>query len=262
MSTLFFLYKLAGALAVPPGIFVLACLLMALCCLRQPRRWGLLLACLATGIAIYSASCDWSARFITGPLEDMYESHPLPTDDGVIVLLGGGVRYDRDLKPYQLGNYTSVRVLKALQLHRDTGWPIVCCGGNPRLDPDPEASEANLMAQTLMDMGATQVYREGRSRTTWENLVNALPILRRLNRRNVVIVTSSFHMPRAIMTARAVLKGFDVYPHQAGRLTDRSPMDPISFLPLSMSETCLGLREWVGMGAYRVMSLLRRSDAR
>lgn len=259
MTPIFFPYKTIGSLAVPPGLFVLLCLLMALSAMRSPRRPRLAVALAATGILIYSTSCEWSARLITGSLEDMYQSHPLPTaeEKAVIVILGGGVRYHQDLSPFELGPYTASRVLAAYRLSQGTGWPILCCGGNPRSDPDPSRSEAHIMARTLREMGISEVYEEGRSRTTWENLRNASNMLRRMETDRVVLVTNAFHMPRAMLTARQSLKGFQVYPYQSGRLTDKSPLNLMCFLPnsTSMAESALGLREWVGLGAYRVFGL-------
>ncbi|MCX7829049.1 MAG: YdcF family protein [Thermanaerothrix sp.] len=263
MSKIFFAYKLLGSLVVPPGLFILLCFAMAAAALRPPRRLGLALTAAVTGMLIYSASCDWSSRIITGSLENMYlpQGTKLPEGDAVIVVLGGGVRYEQDLTPFEMGTYTAARVLAAQRLAAKTGWPVLCCGGNPRSDPDPSLSEARLMADTLRDMGIERVYEEGRSRTTMENLSNAYPMLKSLGVRNVVLVTSAFHMPRSLYAARKALKGFQVYPYPAGRLTDRSPLDPMSLLPnqTAMATSALGLREWVGIGHYKVLSLFSRS---
>lgn len=262
MSKIFFIYKLVGSFVVPPGLFVLLFLLISLQALRTPRRIKLAAVAAVTGLLIYSSSCDWSSRLITGPLEDMYQQgEELPEGDTMIVVLGGGVRYDRDLTPFEMGTYTATRVLAAYRLATKTGWPILCCGGNPRSNPDPSFSEARLMADTLRDMGVDRVFEEGRSRTTKENLSNAYPMLKRLGIRNVVLVTNAFHMPRSMYAAKRTLTGIRVYPYPAGRLTDRSPPDPMSFLPnqTAMAISALGLKEWVGLGYYKVLSLLTRS---
>jgi uncharacterized SAM-binding protein YcdF (DUF218 family) len=109
------------------------------------------------------------------------------------------------------------------------------------------------MAEAIrrFDPGAP-IRLEDRSRTTWENLRNLAPLLAASGIREVVLVTSAFHMPRALETARRALPGLRVRPWPVGPMVDASPLGPADFLPFSMNVSTLGLRERVGSLAYRL----------
>ena len=260
MSFPFFLYKLAGALAVPPGLLCLLLFLAAGAALCPPRRprLGAFLGVLALGV--YVLSCPFGERLVTAPLENRF-APSRPRDDGptAVVVLGGGVRYDETGEPFLPGAYTLERLVAAEEATRDRDWPVFCCGG--RVQGGSGGTEGDLMARFLRHRDPRrEVVAETGSRTTWENLIQVGEILRRRGIRRVVLVTNAFHMPRSLATAQRLLKGFEVYPWPAGRLTDRSPLGAADFLPLSLNGSVLGLREWVGLGAYEVLGRLRGSD--
>lgn len=57
------------------------------------------------------------------------------------------------------------------------------------------------------------VVLESHSRTTYGNVVQSLPLLKRLNCHKVVVVTSQIHMPRSISLFRKYSKDFEFEPH-------------------------------------------------
>ncbi len=93
------------------------------------------------------------------------------------------------------------RALHAAAIYR-TGKvdAIVGCGG---VGLNPPA-EGEVIVSLCRDAGvpAQALHVEDRSTTTRENLTNALPILRALNPRDLVIVTDAYHAPRARLIAR------------------------------------------------------------
>ena len=93
------------------------------------------------------------------------------------------------------------RVDAALELWRKGNADrFILCGGLGRWPP----SEAEVMAGLLRGAGvpADRILLEARSASTWENLLNALPLVQDLNTRRVWIVTDDYHMPRALLIAR------------------------------------------------------------
>ena len=74
---------------------------------------------------------------------------------------------------------------------------LLCTGGLGRHPP----SEGAAIAEIARAMGVpeTCIGIEDRSRTTWENLRFALPLLAGPE---VILVTDRWHMPRALMIAR------------------------------------------------------------
>jgi len=77
---------------------------------------------------------------------------------------------------------------------------IICCGGLG----DHAPTEARVIADLCRAEGVPDVAlaEEGASTTTRENLINALPLLTRLNPGAIIIVTDPYHAPRARLIAR------------------------------------------------------------
>jgi len=116
-----------------------------------------------------------------------------------IVLLGSHVYTDN-----LLAEDTVQRVLHASRLYRrglaDT--IIITCG--PTITGQPQCAEA--MRTVLLETGvpATKIYLEKKSRNTRENINNTLVLMKKLKIQRALLVTSSFHMRRSILTARAL----------------------------------------------------------
>ena len=74
---------------------------------------------------------------------------------------------------------------------------LICTGG---LGLHPPA-EGEAVARLAREAGVPEerIAVEDRSRTTWENILNALPLL---SDPRTIIVTDAWHMPRALMIAR------------------------------------------------------------
>ncbi|WP_394154579.1 YdcF family protein [Loktanella salsilacus] len=84
--------------------------------------------------------------------------------------------------------------------HRGAAPMIVVCGGLGLHAP----SEAAAMAALLIELGVPKdaIVQEDRSTTTYENIAMALPLLRQVEARHVLIVTDMTHAPRAALVAR------------------------------------------------------------
>jgi uncharacterized SAM-binding protein YcdF (DUF218 family) len=79
---------------------------------------------------------------------------------------------------------------------------ILGCGGLGKHPP----TEAQVIGDLCRASGIPDsvLHTEDRSMTTRENLLNALPILDRLQPSRVVIVTDPYHAPRARLIARQI----------------------------------------------------------
>ncbi len=88
----------------------------------------------------------------------------------------------------------------AALFHQGRGDAIIVCGGLGRHPP----SEARVMADLLIadSVPEAAIHREDRSTNTAQNIAFALPILRDLGVRDVVIVSDAYHLPRARLIAR------------------------------------------------------------
>ena len=130
---------------------------------------------------------------------------------------------------------------------------ILYSGGSANLISN-DAREADFAADIFEGLGIakSRLIMERRSRNTLENaefsrdLVNPKPGERWL------LVTSAFHMPRSIGLFRKV--GFAVQPYPVDwRVGGRA--DLLSFTSFAgdgLARTDTGLREWLGLIAYRL----------
>lgn len=122
-------------------------------------------------------------------------------------------------------------------------------GGASFPQPD-ERSEAELVAETLAGWGipSERLVVDSSSRNTHENALAAARIARERGWRSIVLVTSAFHVPRALGCFRQAGLSPDVLPvdRRAGDGKGRS------WLPRAeaLEESAQALREWAGRLVY------------
>ncbi len=94
------------------------------------------------------------------------------------------------------------RVLAAAQLYRESGIPCIIASGG--VTDGHAVSEAAVMAKLLEKSGVPQsaIKREAQSQDTMENMRFSKALLG--EHADVVVVTSDYHLRRAVMTARRV----------------------------------------------------------
>jgi uncharacterized SAM-binding protein YcdF (DUF218 family) len=195
------LAKAAGYLLMPPGIFLAGAVLAWLVGLRW-RRAGIILGLLVLATA-YAASTRPVADALLRPLEARYPAlETVPAGAEAIVVLGGGQRpYAPEYGRPALGAETLVRARFAARLARGSRLPVFPTGGLPLERGTPTG---RLMTRALVaDFGIApgRVHPETASRNTAEHVQLLKPLLR--GRERVVLVTSAWHMPRAMAVFEA-----------------------------------------------------------
>ncbi len=130
---------------------------------------------------------------VTNYLYAILEIEPEIRNTDSIMLLSDGVYTD---KIYAGNNYQ--RMLCAYRLYKD-GYAdkIIICGG---VVIKGLPSFAEVMRDFLVEIGINEesIITENRSLNTYENIKYAKPILRELNIKNSLLVTSSYHMYRSL----------------------------------------------------------------
>ncbi len=202
-----------AAFAVPPGILVLAAAVLGVLFLRG-KRSAAGFAFLLFGVLLWAVSLPPAAERMFQGLEAPYEQLPAPKGD-VIVLLGGGLN---DGAPDLTGTGTLsgemlARVVTAARLQKMLSVPILVSGGNAFRGRPPEAP---VVKRFLVDLGipGDKILLEGESRDTRENAILSAAILRSRGYAKPVLVTSAFHMKRAVLLFRRA--GVEVAPYPAG----------------------------------------------
>jgi uncharacterized SAM-binding protein YcdF (DUF218 family) len=120
----------------------------------------------------------------------------------VIVLLGGGTEYDAADKLVPKPD-ALIRVVTGAEIYsacKRTGarCDVVISGGNPQ---HHETSEADNYLPYLLQkqVPRADVVLENRSLTTYENARNVAALLRGERYDALILITSAYHMPRALL---------------------------------------------------------------
>ena len=214
--------KFGASWVLPPGIFIVA--LFALAWYAWKRRGEQRLAALlfALTFVIYLL-CTWFvAERSLGWLEQAYLPPAEPKGD-VIIMLGGGAMPDSpDVDGVgALCSSPANRLLTAVRLQRKLGVPILLSGGQVYEDTGAEAKIARRM---LIDLGVPeeQILVETRSINTTQNARYSAEILRAHGLTHPILVTSAFHMKRAVLNFEK--QGIDVVPYPADYQVTHHPV--------------------------------------
>lgn len=129
-----------------------------------------------------------------------FSTETLPTRGIPALILGAGVYADREPTPVLQG-----RLETALRLYQSgrVGWFLV--SGDNRT---PQYNEPSAMRRWLIRQGVppTRIVSDYAGRRTYDSLKRAQVVF---GVRRVVLVTSDFHLPRALFLARAL--GLEAY---------------------------------------------------
>lgn len=207
-EAMIYLLKFGASLVLPPGIFFVCMFLLAVYLWRRKQRaaWALFAV---TGF-FYLLSTSWVSGMLLGSLESAYDQPSEPQGD-VIVMLGGGATADTPNQG-EWGNLCSSpasRLLAAAELYNRLQVPVLVSGGQVYEDSGPEAVIAR---RELMRLGVPeqQIITETRSLNTRQNAVYSGELLRERNLVRPVLVTSAFHMERAVLNFAK--EGFETVP--------------------------------------------------
>lgn len=248
----FYLSKLVWMVAVP-STFLTLLAGVGLLVIGRWRRLGLTLAVLGVG-GLLLAGLGPFGRIMLVVLEDRF---PAYVDDGRpvdgVIVLGGaelaGITAARGQASFQ---EAGERILAMGELSRR--YPqarIVFSGGSSSLAGSPmQEAEVVRMALPQIGLDAGRVEFEPVSRNTAENARLSKELVQPKDGEKWLLVTSAFHMPRAMGCFREV--GF---PAVAYPVDFRTTGDPGFFRLFSSVSEGLGFfdlatREWVGLVAY------------
>ncbi len=198
------LLKFLGAALLPPASIAIGVIAGLVLMAIRLRRTGKAIAVLAVLQGILLASPPVADALIS-PLErEAREAarRAEPCSYSAIVLLGGGVMPAAPpAMPSAHLLEAADRIVHAAQLfHRRMAPKIGVSGGKVRNVGD---TEAQAMKNLLMQLGvpAEAIVLEGRSRNTLENIAFVHQIV---GADPVALVTSAYHMPRALRIARRI----------------------------------------------------------
>ncbi|MCL1632905.1 YdcF family protein [Sporolactobacillus sp. CPB3-1] len=239
-----YVIKFVYGFLLPPGLFVI--LLVVICSLLFRKKNLLVFLLGSVALSMYVAFIPLTGILLVHPLEYRYEPPADPRGD-VIVMLGGGATLGTpDMNGSgQLSGNAANRLLTVFRLYRQTHLPIILSGG--KVYPD-SGVEADIGRRQLIALGVPRekILTENKSITTKTNAVNTKKLLTAHRYRHPILVTSAFHMPRAVRLFRQL--NIQVTPYPTDYLTSRKTVIyPGQFVPSNGGITFTALKEYVGM---------------
>ena len=251
----FILSKILGFFALPSDDAAALALLGVILLFTRFKRAGRAFATLGT-VLLLVAGLTPLGNALMLPLEERFPpwdaARGAPTG---IVVLGGAIgpelsaaRGTPDL------NESAERITATAALARQ--YPdarIIYSGGDARLviKGGVEAQYATDLLESL-GIARARIIAEGRSRNTVENAVFSKALARPKPGERWLLVTSAYHMPRAMGVFRHAGFVVEAYPvdwRTRGRIDLVMPMESVT---AGLRRTDTAVHEWVGLFAYWV----------
>ena len=184
---------------------------------------------------------------ITSTLNEKYD---------IAIVLGGFMTYD-PMASLEGFHESSDRFLHAYKLMKQGDVDLVLLSGGSGSILRPEDREAELMRMFLLKIGEDREHFlfETESKNTRENAVNcALTIKKNRPKGKYLLITSGYHMPRAIKCFEKV--GVPVTPYSVDHYVGERRFEPdYLFLPSvsALSRWNILIHEWIGTITYKMM---------
>lgn len=241
----FYLSKIFWAFASPDH-FLLLLILVGLLLIWAGRRCGLWLSLFAVSLLI-AIGLYPVGNFLLSPLENRFAQVELPEHVAGVIVLGGAEEATLSAirrQPHMNSAAERVMVIPVL-MQRYPGVPFVITGGSSSIN-DQTYRGADVVEQWLQSLGlAERLIVERESRNTFENAIYTADHIDP-EAGQWLLVTSAFHMPRAVAVFRK--QGWDVLPYAVDyRVSSDRPA--IQFWR-NMRDFSIAVREWVGIVTY------------
>ena len=247
---------------LPPGIIIIAILVLYFLLILKKKNIATIFMLFLIPFMFLFSSWLGECLFLR-PLEDKFiQNEDLLKNSNelvnpIIVVLSGD-SINRSLLTeednVEVGEITLARLIGAYFLYKEMGFPILVSGGTiPNIDGNTPA--ANTMKELLVKLGIPEedVLIEGNSSTTLENAIFTMELIKKYNFQEVILVTSSVHMPRAMLA----FKNLDVMivPAPVNFLYEDMKPGILDILPNrgSWEHNLRALHEWIGLLYYKII---------
>ncbi|GAA0558176.1 YdcF family protein [Rhizomicrobium electricum] len=186
------------------------------------------------------------------PVENLYSRSTLPAHlDGILILGGGTDAEILTSRGAPNASYGLARLAAAASIARLHPEARVVFSGGP-FPIGHWDSEAVAARKILIELGARpeQIVLEATSRNTWENFKNTKAIVKPKQDQRWVLVTSAFHMPRAMKIATK--SNWPMIPWPSDYMTATSSQYAFREFPENLQRTDLAVHEGIGVLVYRL----------
>jgi uncharacterized SAM-binding protein YcdF (DUF218 family) len=252
----FILSKTLGYFCYPLSLTFLGLLLFL--ALRKRRPWAAWICFWVASLGLYFCSTPLGSEPLLAPLERPYRDLPPPAQADVILVLGGALDLGGSTPGHPEYGPAADRFIYALLLAKQQPHAtVVFAGGTADLFDDSK-TEASLLAAQAAEFGLApeRLRTDDRSRNTHENALEAKRILSEVGGSSVVVITSAFHMRRALGCLRKA--GVEAAPYAVDFRGHGDRSSLLSVVPEAsrLGESTAAIREYVGLEVYRLQGYL------
>lgn len=193
---LYVIKNLYTVFLLPPGIFIIALLLLAFYLRRIDKKAACLV--LALVLMLYIPSTPLVGDLLLRSLESRY-SPPETLQGDVLVMLGGGATGNvSDVNGIgTMNGSSSNRLLTVARLARTSQLPVIISTGQVYCDDGNEAQIAERILLEL-DVPKDRIILDNNSQNTMASARNMPALLAQHNFKKPIVITSAFHMHRSI----------------------------------------------------------------
>jgi len=245
--------KLLPRLVYPLSIFILTAMFSGLIVLRR-KKTGVALLFLSICF-LWASSMPIVSSALIASLEQRFLPTPVSKSlkaDAIVLLGGGSAAADPPRVEVEL-NESSDRILHAARLFRARKAPMIIASGGSIKWLATKTPEADTMNVLLKEWGvpAKAIIRESVSLNTYQNAVNTKRLLDKQGLKKVLLVTSAFHMPRALATFKKA--GVSAIPSPTDYwVVHRESHTLMDYLPDAgaLGGTTLAMKEYLGFLVY------------
>lgn len=217
-----YMLKFCASWVLPPGLFIILLIILTVYLTKISTRASVFVG---IGTLIFYLLCTGLvAERLMGHLEKAYSPPERIEETGadVIILLGGGAI--RDVKDVDgvgvLCASPASRLLTAVRLQKILNIPILLSGGQVYSDSGSEALISSRVLKSL-NVPEEKILLETKSVNTTQNAIFSTEIMREKNFKRPIVVTSAFHMKRAVLNFSK--QGFEVIPYPTDYTVSHHP---------------------------------------
>lgn len=238
-----FAIKLLYGFLLPPGLFILILFFFCFWLYKRNRRLSIYLSIVT--LLLYISLTPLAGELLIKPLEHRYIT-PATIKGDVIVLLGGGVTLDTqdiDGVGHPMPS-TANRILTTARIYMKTQLPVIISSGQLYQDV---GNEAVVDKRLLISLGVPEekIILEAQSLSTTQNAELTAELLGKYKYKQPILVTSAYHMPRAIKNFTKL--GISVLPMPTDYLTSRKNSLHVNKFTPTSNLSYIAMKEYLGM---------------
>jgi len=239
---MYLISKLFTYFFLPPGIFILA-LLMASLSTKKYRVFFISLT-----ILFYLFSTKFIANILLSPLENIEYKD---SNASAVVVLAGGANSSAILQAYP-GAFK--REFYGFYLAKEKDIPLIFTGGGVKKAKEVNSAKNDFAFMQKLSNSKPTIYYESKSLNTKQNAIFTAKLFKRLKlSKNIYLVTSAYHMKRAIIYFKNA--GFNIKPKPVDFRVEKE-YNFYDFLPNmnSFKNSYLAIHEYIGILLAKILS--------